>query len=450
MSAPTRRMAPSLWLERELRRHRFVERFPHYAAVLARLTVVDDPSVALMGVSTSGARFCLHIHRDGFADRPEVLAGVVLHEIHHIVLGHVTHAKFSGAAQPKLLELAMEMSANEGIREPLPGGIFVEDFAFVGIAPDQSTLERYQRLLDAVAEGRLELGSLTDGDGGERSCVDDHGRWRPRDEPAGDSADEAGSRQGGEGRGDGAQPSHAEDGPGDERDEAGQAATRELTRVFLDAWSEAIDARSAWRSRHAEASLVAIGTAKGEMIAQLERRALSTVDWRTALRSFAPRAQERAPSYTRPDRRFPHRIGEVPGRKRIVRRPKLLVAIDTSASMTDEMLAAVAAELDRLAAHAELTIAECDEEIQRVYAYEGRLDRVHGRGGTDLRPPFERELLRGFGAAGVVYFTDGLGPYPASAPSVPTLWVLSGDHAFDCAWGQRVRLAAPPHEAPRG
>ena len=45
------------------------------------------------------------------------------------------------------------------------------------------------------------------------------------------------------------------------------------------------------------------------------------------------------------------------------------------------------------------------------------------------------------GVCGVVYFTDGQGPFPQHPPRVPTLWVLTQDELpFACPWGARAVL----------
>ena len=41
---------------------------------------------------------------------------------------------------------------------------------------------------------------------------------------------------------------------------------------------------------------------------------------------------------------------------------------------------------------------------------------------------------------GVIYFTDGYGPYPHEDPGIKTLWILSKPHDFRCPWGQRACL----------
>jgi predicted metal-dependent peptidase len=160
-------------------------------------------------------------------------------------------------------------------------------------------------------------------------------------------------------------------------------------------------------------------------------------------------ARSRAPVHTwsRPSRRFPDRVGELPGRSyqhRTVLRPTLLVAIDTSLSMSEDELAEVARQLRPMSELAQLVVVECDSAIARTYAFRGVIDRVEGRGGTDLRPVFEPSFLRSQRADGVVYFTDGQGPFPELAPPLPVLWMLTKPSEFACPWGERAKLTRDP------
>ena len=125
-----------------------LEKYPYYAHVLAQLEPLHDPTVGTMGVSAEGRRFYLHLDLDYVASNQAFLLGLMLHEVHHIVLGHLTHPRFHGAAHPDLMELAMEMSANEYVAEPLPGRpVRYEQFRELEISRKQSTLERYERLV---------------------------------------------------------------------------------------------------------------------------------------------------------------------------------------------------------------------------------------------------------------------------------------------------------------
>jgi predicted metal-dependent peptidase len=108
--------------------------------------------------------------------------------------------------------------------------------------------------------------------------------------------------------------------------------------------------------------------------------------------------------------------------------------------MTEAELAEVARQLRPMSELARIIVVECDAAIARVYPFNGTIDRVKGRGGTDLRPVFEPRFLRQHGADGVVYFTDGQGPFPDRPPSIPVLFMLTKPGDFACPWGLRARL----------
>lgn len=166
------------------------------------------------------------------------------------------------------------------------------------------------------------------------------------------------------------------------------------------------------------------------------------IGWARELHRFARSRVERRQTLRRPSRRDPQcrRIGEVPGWCRLPARPRLLVALDTSGSMAADLFPRIAGELQAMARSAELVIVECDRRIHREYAFRGALETVVGRGGTDLRPVFAPDVLARHRADGVVYFTDGNGPFPEAAPRIRTLWVLTGESPFACPWGARVRM----------
>jgi predicted metal-dependent peptidase len=380
----------------------FLSRYPYYAAVLARMIPVADPSVARMAVSLVEGRFYLHVNVDAFVSEPRYLRGVLLHEVHHVVLGHLAHPKFGGATEPELMDLALEMSANEHVEEPLPDPIVWQAFAAAGIRAGQSTLDRYEKLREALRGGAFKARPVP---GLAQERADDH-RFLGKAAP-------------------------------------GSGAV-EQTRQLLE--KAANDAEELLQGGDEGARRLVAGKTPGRLIEELTGvtgPAESAMDWKTALRMFVARARAPVHTYARPNRRFPDRVGEVPGRTyspRVITRPSLLVAIDTSLSMTPAELAEVARQLARLAEHARLTVAECDVEIARVYAFEGTLADVAGRGGTDLRPVFEPAFLGPRAVEGVIYFTDGEGPFPAQPPPVPVLWVLTKAGGFPCAWGERALL----------
>src|SRR5262249_43560570 len=130
----------------------------------------------------------LHYHPDFVLSLPAAeLGGVLLHEVHHIVLGHLA---INPADYPDswALTVALEVSANEFIREPLPpGGIHLQQVP--SLPPMESVIDRYHRLrheqnrfpIDGVAlasGGRLSMPSVSAGDPGEAALVlDNHALW---------------------------------------------------------------------------------------------------------------------------------------------------------------------------------------------------------------------------------------------------------------------------------
>ena len=75
----------------------------------------------------------------------------------------------------------------------------------------------------------------------------------------------------------------------------------------------------------------------------------------------------------------------------------------------------------------EVTVVECDAEIQREYEYKGKLEeiKVAGRGGTDFEPVmvYLKEHQNKF--QNLIYFTDGECSAPETKPMKPILWVHS-------------------------
>jgi predicted metal-dependent peptidase len=116
-----------------------------------------------------------------------------------------------------------------------------------------------------------------------------------------------------------------------------------------------------------------------------------------------------------------------------------MAVIDTSGSISTELLSAVEGELGRLARSYQVVVVECDAAVRRVYPYRP-LEAVVGRGGTDLRPPLERTFLREHRPDLVLYFTDGFGPAPGRPPAIPVVWCVLPGGVRPARWGRQIRL----------
>lgn len=413
------------WLSEFLATSGFLSKYPYYAAILGRMRPVADPSVTRMAVSLHDAHFYLHVNVDSFAREPQFVKGVLLHEVHHVVLGHLTHPKFASCEEPELMDLAIEMSANEHIEELLPPAVTIRAYAPFGIRKGQSTMDRYELLLLHMRK----TGSRPRPVPGEQGTgtVDDHQKL-----------------------------SRAASTPG-----ALVQTAMLVERAVEDAKPKRTHAPAAGKKaraqkeepEHAEDTSrhLVCGREPGRILEELfetTREPEVPMDFRDALAMFAARARSPIHTWQRPSRRFPARIGQVPGRSWALRKsenPRLLVAIDTSLSMTRRELEEIARQLVVLSERAQVIVAECDTQVSRVYPFAGRIDAVFGRGGTDLRPAFDPALLGTHDVDGVVYFTDGDGPTPEKAPPVPTLWILTKPREFSCSFGERAYLRTPGH-----
>ena len=114
--------------------------------------------------------------------------------------------------------------------------------------------------------------------------------------------------------------------------------------------------------------------------------------------------------------------------------------IDSSGSISGAMLSEISAELKRMSLGCEIVVVECDAVVHAVYRFSQQITSVQGRGGTDLRPPFQPDLLRKLHPDVIVYFTDGHGPAPAQAPHVPVIWCLTRGGVRPAPWGRVIQM----------
>lgn len=172
------------------------------------------------------------------------------------------------------------------------------------------------------------------------------------------------------------------------------------------------------------------------------------LDWVRLLRKFVGRHAQTRPDFNWSSRRFSDLLGVVPGKRRGTGRPKVMAVLDTSGSLNRKLLELISAELARLPTDHTVTVVECDAEIQRVYPYRP-LKSVCGRGGTDLRPPFDSALQTKHAPDLVVYFTDGRGAAPSKPPCVPVLWCLTPRGKAANKLGRHSEDVGPRRTVPR-
>ncbi len=187
------------------------------------------------------------------------------------------------------------------------------------------------------------------------------------------------------------------------------------------------------------------GDIPGQVLRELGLGGHARVPWRRLLHRYAGSALARDDyALHRPDRRFVEHDLVVPGRwsEGIA---SLVVALDTSASISPALLDMVGAELRVLADLAQqVWLIVADARVQQVvddldlpsFLAQGR---VKGGGGTDHRPVFD--WLREHGVRPDVFIgiTDLCSRFPQRAPGFPVLWLVPRRHGA-VPWGRVVEL----------
>ncbi len=195
------------------------------------------------------------------------------------------------------------------------------------------------------------------------------------------------------------------------------------------------------------------GHIPGQVLRELGSAGRPRVPWRRVLRRYAGSALARDDyAHHRPDRRFVEHDLAVPGRWSDGL-GSLVVALDTSASISPELLGAVGTELRALAALAQETrLIVADARVQQVvddlqlerFVTRGR---VKGGGGTDHRPVFAWLQQRRLRPDLLVGITDLYSRFPERAPRYPVLWLVPGKHGA-APWGRVVELDTGVHPQP--
>ena len=169
------------------------------------------------------------------------------------------------------------------------------------------------------------------------------------------------------------------------------------------------------------------GKIPGEMagkVAELRNRKKPkpVADWKRYVRRYLGNefSEFIRKSKKRESRRFPDAAGNKHRRK-----SHILVAIDTSGSVSMPEYIEFFGQIRTLTQHATFHVVECDAAIQNEYDYRNKPNMtLHGGGGTDFQPVVDifNQNKKKYDA--LVYFTDGYCNIPSDTPK-ETLWVVS-------------------------
>ena len=420
----------------EITQHRLVRDYPFHASFVSRWRLHPTFDIDTLGVAVKDAAIQFYYNPDFIVkcSFPELI-GALHHEVNHLLFGHVFLDRTRFPDSDSLI-IAEEVTVNEWIREPLPGyPILLKDFP--QLPPNEDTVTRYNRLVSTPKNyfrktDSVDIPSYSQSNSAEQrpNFVPNKLKKVPDDRVPGTVF------------------------PFDDHSLWNQSTPSLVERVTLsimisDAVEQLTDEQKANLSpmirQHIHNITSGIGTPSGLEI--WSSTTGSSVNWKKLLRQYLQEATELRPIFTRPPRRFPELIGVIPGRIHHLSCARVMVVIDTSGSMSSQVLKAIATEVEYLIKLYDVTIVQCDFQIQGVYpvtrgsmVWKEMIQYFKGRGGTDLRPPFTSGLLGKINPDVVLFFTDGYGPAPESAPYVPVIWCLLPEGQRPVEWGRVVYL----------
>lgn len=389
--------------------------------------------VRTMGIGPSGNQVKLYINPEfwtGTLTSMNYRKGLIKHEILHLVFKHIFRK--NDVTRKDIYNVACDLVVNQYIRtDHLPEDrIYLGMFPDMGLEPDREAEYYYRELvalhdaMTAEPEGVDGIDGQSGGDGGASDGREGKGSGSKSWENLKDLL------QGGNNWADqheGWNEIDAMPKPMQEvlSDSVDQAIMNSIERAKIKGWGD-------------------LPGALRQYLKQFEQSKRPEVNWKRVLRMFAESSSRTMLKNTvrRPSKRY----GTTPGIK-IRRRQKLLLAIDTSFSVTPGELGIFFNEIYHIWKRgAEITIVECDSEIASMYPYRGEIpEHVKGRGGTDLNPPFKFGNERLMPDA-LIYFTDGFAPAPTVRPRFPVLWVISGQGVdidsdfYEALPGYKVKL----------
>lgn len=365
---------------------------PYYGHFMSSLNRSFSRDLPTAGVAKDGIGVKLLVNPDFFESLSDLhRKGLIKHELLHIALDHLIMA--DSFADKKLFNIAADLEINQHIKPNwLPeGAITMDSFPDMNL-PYKAGTKEYYKLLQEEKDKRQD---------GAQSLQDMLNSGGDPDHNWGDFADLSDA----------------------EKKLVQKQVEHQLTTI-------------------ADEIEKSYGSIPGELSGLIERLRYvepAKFDWKGYLRRFVGASIK---SYTRILRRKPSkRYPDNPGLK-IKYRNSVLVAIDTSGSVSDAEVKEFLNEIHHInKTGSYVDIIQCDTQIQSVEPFNPKKDfKVHGRGGTSFQPVIDyyNENRRKYTT--LIYLTDGEARPPENCPK-RTLWCHSSRSTINNNLpGYRIKL----------
>lgn len=368
---------------------------PFYGLFLIMLNKQwNNKAVPTAGVSKQGINYQLYLNEDFWKSlSPNQHMGLLKHELLHIAFFHITD--FDHLTDKEIANIAMDIEINQYIAKDLlpPGPQLPESYPELKLEPKKGTQYYYDKLMQgkkngncpnlnavlaAMAQGQIKVRISAKGGGQMEVQLPDHSTWEEFDN----------------------------------LDEATKKLIKTQTAHILSEVAEQVQ-----KSR---------GTVPGEMAEILERITKlepPKFNWRGYLRRFVGGSIK---TFTKMSKHKPNfRFLDNPGLKHKQKR-KILVAIDTSGSVSTNELVEFLGEINHISrTGTEVIIAQCDAAIKKIGKFDPKQDfEISGRKGTSFHPVTDYYDANWKKFNCLIYLTDGEAPAPDKCRG-PVLWVHS-------------------------
>ncbi|MBN2824619.1 MAG: hypothetical protein JXQ76_04795 [Campylobacterales bacterium] len=172
----------------------------------------------------------------------------------------------------------------------------------------------------------------------------------------------------------------------------------------------------------------------------LTRHKSYQINWRDELYRYIATYDKSQFSFFPPNMKYLYRGFYIPSLSSDLL--SIVVAIDTSGSIDDELLKTFLGEIEAIMEnypHYQIELIQADSKVQSHETFttgEPLNYTIKGRGATNFIPTFEyidKQIGR---PTLVIYFSDGEGEFPKSTPSYDVLWV--SQKAIDVPFGDNI------------
>lgn len=436
----------------------FTMQEPYYGILLSsmvRTPIRDRNIMPTLGVTRTGNQFKLGYNPD-FIEKLSVDTAIELckHECLHVAFNHFAlwDTPPSSKEEHQLRNIAEDLEINGYLDrskiDKMAGGVFAEDYGWPTKLGTREYYKRLKQMAQQQAQAKQPNKPCNGGQGGQSGQQQNNQQTQNQvnqNNQNNQGNQNSQNNQNNQQQSSGGQQNTPQNGqPQNSPGNGSSGVTQEFLNQFNrfddhSKWPDGVDKAELEQLEQVVNELLdfaaqevekAHGTIPGELVGkiqQIRKKPKPAADWKRFFRRYL--GNEFSEIIRKSKKRESKRFPDAPG-NRHRRKSHILVAIDTSGSVSMPEYNEFFGQIKTLRNTATFHVVECDTMIHHEYDYTGNQNQIlHGGGGTDFQEPIDLFIKERKKYDALVYFTDGYSDIPKNTPK-ETLWVISsqGDH----------------------